>query len=45
MTGDIESKKKEIIDKAKNEASGILKETNREIEKTIRHIREEQSGA
>lgn len=43
VTGDIESRKKEIIDKAKNEASGLLKETNREIEKTIRHIRENKA--
>ena len=43
VTGDIESRKKEIIDKAKTEASGILKETNREIEKTIRHIRENKA--
>jgi DNA mismatch repair protein MutS2 len=43
VTGDIESRKKEIIEKAKNEASGLLKETNREIEKTIRHIRENKA--
>ncbi|MEI9920725.1 MAG: Smr/MutS family protein [Bacteroidota bacterium] len=43
VTGDIESRKKEIIDKAKNEATGLLKETNREIEKTIRHIRENKA--
>lgn len=43
VTGDIESRKKEIIDKARNEASGLLKETNREIEKTIRHIRENKA--
>ncbi len=43
LTGEIESKKKEIIDRAKSEASGLLKETNREIEKTIRHIRENKA--
>lgn len=37
---ELETKKKEIINKAKEEAAGLLKETNREIEKTIRHIRE-----
>lgn len=43
LTSEIESRKKEIIDKAKNEASGLLRETNREIEKTIRHIRENKA--
>jgi DNA mismatch repair protein MutS2 len=43
VTGDLESRKKEIIDRAKTEASGLLKETNREIEKTIRHIRENKA--
>ncbi len=37
---DIESKKKEIINKAKEEAALLLKQSNKEIEKTIRHIRE-----
>ena len=40
LSAELNSKKKEIIDKAKTEASILLKETNREIEKTIRHIRE-----
>lgn len=43
ITGEIESRKKEIIERARNEASGLLKETNREIEKTIRHIRENKA--
>jgi DNA mismatch repair protein MutS2 len=43
VTDDLESRKKEIIDRARNEASGLLKETNREIEKTIRHIRENKA--
>jgi DNA mismatch repair protein MutS2 len=43
VTGEIESRKKEIIERAKTEASGLLKETNREIEKTIRHIRENKA--
>ncbi len=40
LNTELEAKKKEIIDRAKTEASSLLKETNREIEKTIRHIRE-----
>lgn len=43
VTGEIESRKKEIIERARTEASGLLKETNREIEKTIRHIRENKA--
>lgn len=39
----LEAKKKEIIEKAKDEASGLLKETNREIERTIRHIKENRA--
>ncbi|HWA34489.1 MAG TPA: Smr/MutS family protein [Cyclobacteriaceae bacterium] len=39
----LESQKKEIINNAKAEASVLLKETNREIEKTIRHIRENKA--
>jgi DNA mismatch repair protein MutS2 len=39
----LESRKKEIIDRAKDEAQGLLKDTNREIEKTIRHIRENRA--
>ena len=43
LNSELESKKKEIIDRAKIEASSLLKETNREIEKTIRHIRENKA--
>ena len=43
LTSDLESRKKEIIDKAKVEANSLLRETNKEIEKTIRHIRENQA--
>ncbi len=43
LSSSLEAKKKEIINKAKDEASSILKETNREIEKTIRHIRENKA--
>lgn len=43
LTSELESRKKEIIDKAKLEANTLLRETNKEIEKTIRHIRENQA--
>ena len=43
LSGELDSKKKEIITKAKNEAAMLLQETNREIEKTIRHIRENKA--
>jgi DNA mismatch repair protein MutS2 len=43
LSSELTSKKKEILDKAKTEASNLLKETNREIEKTIRHIRENKA--
>jgi DNA mismatch repair protein MutS2 len=43
LSGELDSKKKEIITKAKNEATLLLQETNREIEKTIRHIRENKA--
>jgi DNA mismatch repair protein MutS2 len=43
LSGELELKKRDIIDKAKQEAASLLKETNREIEKTIRHIRENQA--
>ena len=39
----IELKKTEIIEKARVEASNLLKTTNREIEKTIRHIKESKA--
>jgi DNA mismatch repair protein MutS2 len=43
LTSELESKKKAIIDKAKLEANALLRSTNKEIEKTIRHIRENQA--
>lgn len=43
LSTELEGKKKEIINKAKEEASLLLKQTNREIEKTIRHIRENKA--
>ncbi len=43
LSAELNTKKKEIIDKAKTEASTLLKDTNREIEKTIRHIRENKA--
>jgi DNA mismatch repair protein MutS2 len=43
LSAQLESRKKEIIEKARMEASGLLKETNREIEKTIRHIKENRA--
>ncbi|HEY9009287.1 MAG TPA: endonuclease MutS2 [Ohtaekwangia sp.] len=43
LSADLETRKKEIINKAKEEAANLLKDTNREIEKTIRHIRANQA--
>ncbi len=43
LSSKLESQKKEILNKAKAEASVLLQETNREIEKTIRHIRENKA--
>jgi DNA mismatch repair protein MutS2 len=43
LSSELEGKKKEIINKAKEEASALLKQTNREIEKTIRHIKESKA--
>jgi DNA mismatch repair protein MutS2 len=43
LSTELETRKKEIIGKAKEEAANLLKDTNREIEKTIRHIRENQA--
>jgi DNA mismatch repair protein MutS2 len=40
LSTELETRKKEIIGKAKEEAAELLKDTNKEIEKTIRHIRE-----
>lgn len=43
LHGQLDKQKKEILNRAKSEASELLKETNREIEKTIRHIRENKA--
>lgn len=43
LSTDLETRKKQILSKAKEEAAGLLRETNREIEKTIRHIRENKA--
>jgi DNA mismatch repair protein MutS2 len=43
LSSELESKKKEIINKAKEEASELLRNTNKQIEKTIRHIRENKA--
>jgi DNA mismatch repair protein MutS2 len=43
LAHDLEVRKKDIIAKSKQEAQQLLRETNREIEKTIRHIRENQA--
>ncbi len=39
----ITGRKKEILNQAKEEAAKLLAETNREIEKTIRHIKENKA--
>ncbi len=43
LSTELELKRKEILNKAKTEAAYLLKETNREIEKTIRHIQENKA--
>jgi DNA mismatch repair protein MutS2 len=43
LSHELETKKKEILTKAKEEASLLLKNTNKEIEKTIRHIKENKA--
>jgi DNA mismatch repair protein MutS2 len=43
LSTELERKKKEILSKAKEEAMTLLKTTNREIEKTIRHIQENKA--
>ena len=43
LSSELEGRQKEIIEKAKEEAASLLKNTNREIEKTIRHIRENRA--
>lgn len=43
LSTDLETRKKEIINRAKEDAATLLKNTNREIEKTIRHIKENKA--
>jgi DNA mismatch repair protein MutS2 len=43
LADELEARKKEILERARSEASLLLKETNREIEKTIRHIKENKA--
>jgi len=43
LSNELETKKKDILNKAKEDASNLLKETNRAIEKTIRHIKENRA--
>lgn len=43
LHAELDQRKKEIIEKAKEDASMLLKQTNREIEKTIRHIKENKA--
>lgn len=43
LYSELEARKKEIMTKAKEDASNLLRETNREIEKTIRHIKENKA--
>jgi len=43
LNQDIKENKKRIINQAKETASGILSKTNKEIEKTIRHIKENKA--
>ncbi|MFN3839663.1 MAG: endonuclease MutS2 [Cyclobacteriaceae bacterium] len=40
---ELESRKKELLERAKDEAAELVRQANREIEKTIRHIRENQA--
>jgi len=40
---ELETNKKKILAQAKNEASDLLSKTNKEIEKTIRHIKENKA--
>lgn len=43
LTTDLEAKKKEILEKAREEAKELLRNSNSMIEKTIREIRESQA--
>src|SRR5690606_16500469 len=43
LSAELDAKKKEIMARAKAEAQRLLSDTNRQIEKTIRHIRENRA--
>jgi len=43
LNQELETRKKEIINKAKEEAALLIRQTNKEIEKTIRHIKENRA--
>ncbi|MFN4945494.1 MAG: endonuclease MutS2 [Chryseotalea sp.] len=43
LTDEVSEKKKQILQKAKEEAMQLLQTTNKEIEKTIRHIKENKA--
>jgi DNA mismatch repair protein MutS2 len=43
LSDELDGRKKEIIERARNEAATLLRDTNREIEKTIRHIKENKA--
>jgi DNA mismatch repair protein MutS2 len=43
LLAQLNQRKKEIVDGAKDQAAELLRQTNREIERTIRHIRENQA--
>lgn len=43
LSAELDAKKKEIMARAKAEAQQLLSDTNRQIEKTIRHIRENRA--
>jgi len=43
LKNELESKKKGILEEAQQQANDLLKEVNKEIEKTIRHIKENKA--
>lgn len=43
LSTELESRKKDILIKAKEEAAALLRDTNKQIEKTIRHIKENRA--
>jgi DNA mismatch repair protein MutS2 len=43
LSTELETRKKDILNKAKEEAAGLLRDTNKQIEKTIRHIKENRA--